>query len=122
MPWEYEWALDFMRDTVTIQTFSTVSAWGTPSYGSSSDATVYRAWLERGEHKVTGADGEEAVANLAIYVGQTTAGAAVPSLTVKDRVILSDSSSSTAIPRPLKVERWVDVESTQNYLTVIHCA
>ena len=122
MPWEYEWALDFFRDTVTLQTFSTVGAYGNQAYASSSGATVYRAYLERGEHKVKAADGTEAVATLAIFLGQTTSGGSVPSPSVKDRFILSDSSSSTNLPRPLSIERWIDPESTQNYLAVVHCA
>ena len=122
MPWEYGWALDFFQDTVTLQTFSTVGSYGNQSYASSSGATVYRAYLERGEHKVIAADGTEAVATLAIFLGQTTSGGSVPSPSVKDRFILSDSSSSTNLPRPLSIERWIDPESTQNYLAVVHCA
>lgn len=120
MPWEYEWRLDLMRDTVVIYNFSTVSAWGTNTYSTSG--STYRAWVEWGEHKVLAADGQEAVARLALYLGQTTTGGAVPWPTVKDQFVMSDSTNSSSIPRPLSMERWIDPESTQNYLTVVHCA
>lgn len=118
MPWEYEWRYEFFADSVTIQTFSTVSAYGTPSYQSSSAGTAYRAYVERGEHKVIAADGHEAVATMAIHLGQTTSGGSVPSPSVKDRFLLSDGSAA----RPLNVERWLDLDSTNMYLTVVHCA
>lgn len=122
MPWEREWIDDLLRDTVRVQTFSTVSDYGTPSWGSSSDAVTYRARVDWQEHKVVGADGQEAVARMTIYLGQTSSGGAVPSMTSKDRVIMSHSSASSELPRVLTVDRWIDPESTTHYFLGIHCA
>lgn len=122
MPWEREWIDDLLRDTVRLQTFSTVSDYGTPSYGSSSDAVTYRCRVDWGDHKVVGADGQEVVARYAIYMGQSSSGAAVPYMTAKDRVIMSHSSASSELPRILSVDRHIDPESTTHYFNVVHCA
>ena len=110
--------LEIMTDSVVINTFSTVSAWGTA--GWSTAGSTYAAYVEWGEHKVISADGQEAVARLAVYVAGTSSGGAPPQMSAKDRVTLSANWASIQ-PRILSVERLAD-DSSSRYATVVHCA
>ena len=110
--------LEMMTDTVTINVFSTVSAFGTASYSTS--ASTYAAYVQWGEHKVIGSEGQEATANLTVFIAGTSSGGAPPQLSVKDRIALSANWDSIQ-PRILSVERFAD-DSSSRYATVAHCA
>ena len=110
--------LEMMTDTVTINVFSTVSAFGTASYSTS--ASTYAAYVQWGEHKVTGSEGQEATARLQVFIAGTSSGGAPPQMSVKDRITLSAEWSSIT-PRPISVERLAD-DSSSRYATVVHCA
>lgn len=109
---------ELLWDTATINTFSTVSAYGTASWSTS--ASTYDALVQWGEHKVLASDGQEVVARMTVFLGQTTTGGAPPQLTAKDKLTLSASWDSVT-PRVISVERYGDGDSSSRYMTVVHC-
>lgn len=116
---------DMLWDRVSVLTFSTFSAYGTPSYGSSSGAISYTCYVQHGRHKVVGPNGEDLVANSTLYIGPTSSGGLPPQLSPRDRLVLSaswgSSSDASANPRLITVDRYAD-ESSGRYVTVAHCA
>ena len=109
---------ELLWDAVTVNVFSTVSAYGTPSYSTS--ASTYDALVEWEEHKVLNSEGQEVLARGRVFIGQTTTGGVPPLLTPKDRLTLSASWGS-AVPRIVTAETYAD-ESSGRYMTVAHVA
>lgn len=116
---------DLLWDRVYVGPFSTFSAYGTPTYTSSSDWLNYTCLVEHTRHKVTGPDGEDVVANSYVYIGPTTSGGLPPQLSPKDKLVLSASWGTTgdlsANPRLITADRYAD-ESSGRYAAVAHCA
>lgn len=118
---------ELLTDRAAVYAFSTVSAWGTPSWSTSVGST-YLAYVEWHTHKVVAADGQEAVARGTVYLGPTSSGGLPPFMDVKDQLRLNyrtypSSSGSTVgyAPRVLSVDRWAD-DSSSRYAVAVHFA
>lgn len=90
--------LAMSTQVVTFEPLSTVSAYGAPSFGSS---TTYRAYIEPGTFLVKNAQGVEEVATAMVYVLSSSA-----AVTIQGRLTLPDAR----IPKMLRVDTLNDDE------------
>lgn len=108
---------EILTDTCSVDYFSTFGTLGAMTW-STSTRTTHHCRVEYRQHQVRGSDGRTVVASHTVYIGRTTTGGVAPTMTVRDRLVLSDSTS--ALPLILAVDRNPDEASSEHHVAV-HC-
>lgn len=103
---------DLLRQTATVTRWTSDDAYGAPQYSATS--TDYPCRIVRTSRMVKDQRGRDVLATSTVYVGPNADG--LPGLTVRDRVALSDGSSSQI----LAVAAHVD-EAGDGHHEVLYC-
>ena len=112
----------FLTDTCSVDPFSTFGTFGAITYSTASRTTHY-CRVEYRQHQVRTPDGRTEVASMTVYVGGQTTGGSPPTLTIRDRLVLSTQAvpnSTSAIPLILAVDRTPDQAGILHHVAV-HC-